>query len=133
MQSSERPPKRRQSSYGGLGEMDVPDRLDPVRKVKYAHGSENGILEDEEFQGSSVLASSSVKMYDKAVAPFLTRHIPSQYAPLGSGQITDEKPVVDPNSKYCYRHRPDLRCRRQADEPLMDRLQRVGSHSVVTR
>ncbi|KAH1604032.1 hypothetical protein KXX44_002953 [Aspergillus fumigatus] len=59
----------------------------------------------------------------KNVAPFLARHIPEQYAPLGSqgGQPVE---ISSANSKYCYRHRPDLKCRRQADEPTMDKLQR---------
>lgn len=66
----------------------------------------------------------------KNVAPFLARHIPEQYAPLGSqgGQPVE---ISSANSKYCYRHRPDLKCRRQADEPTMDKLQRVSSSSSI--
>ncbi|KAL5335434.1 quinon protein alcohol dehydrogenase-like superfamily [Aspergillus crustosus] len=64
-----------------------------------------------------------IKLADKNVAPFLARHIPEQYAPLGPRSILPPE-LHSANSKYCYRHRPDLKCRRQADEPSMDLLQR---------
>lgn len=60
----------------------------------------------------------------QTVAPFLARHIPDQYAPLGGAQPTIAS-KKDPNTKYCYRHRPDSKCRRTADEPTMENLQRV--------
>lgn len=70
-------------------------------------------------------SAAKAKLADENVAPFLARHIPSQYAPLGeqSNATTMLPPSV--NSRYCYRHRPDLKCRRQVDEPSMDQLQRV--------
>lgn len=79
--------------------------------------------------------SSTAKLADENVAPFLARHIPDQYGPSG---LRPDKPLDQPsmtNSRYCYRHRPDLKCRRQADEPSMDYLQRVCSTSstVVVR
>ncbi|KAK1140578.1 hypothetical protein N8T08_010215 [Aspergillus melleus] len=69
--------------------------------------------------------STPAKLADENVAPFLARHIPEQYAPLGS-RIVQPVDINSANSKYCYRHRPDLKCRRQADEPSMDKLQRVS-------
>ena len=69
--------------------------------------------------------STPAKLADENVAPFLARHIPEQYAPLGS-RIVQPVEISSANSKYCYRHRPDLKCRRQADEPSMDKLQRVS-------
>lgn len=68
--------------------------------------------------------TSTGKFAGITVAPFLARHIPDQYAPLGVAQqpSTSRK---DPNTKYCYRHRPDSKCRRTADEPTMENLQRV--------
>jgi hypothetical protein len=67
--------------------------------------------------------SSTSRMAGKTVAPFLTKHIPDQYAPQG---ITlGGLPAGRSNTKFCYRHRPDLKCRRQADEPSMDQLQKV--------
>ncbi|KAL4878047.1 quinon protein alcohol dehydrogenase-like superfamily [Aspergillus karnatakaensis] len=68
------------------------------------------------YEGSSKLTTQNV-------APFLARHIPEQYAPLGPQSILPAQ-LHSANSKYCYRHRPDLKCRRQADEPSMDLLQR---------
>ncbi|RDL30134.1 E3 ubiquitin ligase complex SCF subunit sconB [Venustampulla echinocandica] len=79
----------------------------------------------------TIAISSTSKMAGQTVAPFLAKHIPDQYAPLGvqatpssiskhTHNISDQ----DPNSKYCYRHRPDSKCRRTADEPTMENLQR---------
>ncbi|OBT71963.1 hypothetical protein VF21_09140 [Pseudogymnoascus sp. 05NY08] len=67
--------------------------------------------------------ASSNKLAGRAIAPFLARHIPAAYAPTGTAQegVVREK---DPSTKFCYRHRPDLKCRRTADEPSMDHLQR---------
>lgn len=71
------------------------------------------------------LASTS-RMAGQSVAPFLARHIPEQYNPLGKADLTSTRTTKNPNSKFCYRHRPDLKCRRQADEPSMDQMQKVG-------
>jgi len=70
--------------------------------------------------------SSTRRIAGQTVAPFLARHIPEQYAPLGVQEETNSKSNKNPNTKYCYRHRPDLKCRRTADEPSMENLQRVG-------
>ncbi|KAH7392453.1 sulfur metabolite repression control protein-like protein SconB [Phaeosphaeria sp. MPI-PUGE-AT-0046c] len=57
----------------------------------------------------------------KMMTPYLAQHIPHQYNPQGmDGQ---DAPPSNANTKYCYRHRPDLLCRRQADEPSMKELQ----------
>lgn len=68
--------------------------------------------------------SAATRLAGQTVAPFLAKHIPEQYAPLGGIDKPKDSPV-NPNlsTKYCYRHRPDLKCRRQADEPSMDQLQ----------
>ncbi|KAF7193539.1 putative E3 ubiquitin ligase complex SCF subunit sconB [Pseudocercospora fuligena] len=62
-----------------------------------------------------------------SVAPFLSEHIPTQYNPIGQprshsllAQNEEEKKL---STKFCYRHRPDLKCRRQANEPSMEQLQ----------
>ncbi|KAL4777326.1 putative E3 ubiquitin ligase complex SCF subunit sconB [Aspergillus nidulans var. acristatus] len=68
-------------------------------------------------------AKAPAKFASQNVAPFLARHIPEQYAPLGAQSILPAE-LSSANSKYCYRHRPDQKCRRQADEPSMDKLQR---------
>lgn len=74
----------------------------------------------------SITIASTAKHAHEMVAPFLAKHIPVQYAPLGKAgnPANDFEPMRDPNSKFCYRHRPDMLCRRQADEPSMDKLQR---------
>ncbi|QPC74354.1 hypothetical protein HYE68_005106 [Fusarium pseudograminearum] len=68
----------------------------------------------------------------KTVSPFLKEHIPGLYAPFGKASMplspppTSDTTVVrkkDPNSKFCYRHRPDSKCRRAADESKMGFIQ----------
>jgi hypothetical protein len=77
-----------------------------------------------------IALSSKSKLVDQTVAPFLAKHIPDQYAPLGvqprpTTKLFKDPNKKDPNTKYCYRHRPDSKCRRTADEPRMENLQRV--------
>lgn len=75
----------------------------------------------------NISISASSKQAGQTVAPFLAKHIPQQYAPGGGLDSLGNARVKDPNTKYCYRHRPDLKCRRQANEPSMDQLQHVSS------
>ncbi|KAG0641848.1 quinon protein alcohol dehydrogenase-like superfamily [Tuber brumale] len=62
----------------------------------------------------------------KGVGPFLSKHIPEQYAPQGPRvqQDTQQDESEKGNTRYCYRHRPDIKCRRRADEPTMEQLQK---------
>lgn len=66
--------------------------------------------------------SSTSQVAGRAVAPFLSKHIPAAYAPTGEKPI--QSSLQDPSTKFCYRHRPDLKCRRTVDEPSMDMLQK---------
>lgn len=77
-----------------------------------------------EHQGDHSAMGTPTALANENVAPFLAKHIPEQYGLISSraGESTESGQT---NSKYCYRHRPDLKCRRQADEPSMDKLQRV--------
>ncbi|KAF5129801.1 uncharacterized protein G6M90_00g017440 [Metarhizium brunneum] len=66
----------------------------------------------------------------KTVSPFLKEHIPGLYAPVGKDNTkTGAKSpatwtrIKDPNTKFCYRHRPDSKCRRAADETKMGFIQ----------
>ncbi|KAG9257166.1 WD40-repeat-containing domain protein [Emericellopsis atlantica] len=69
----------------------------------------------------------------KHVSPFLKEHIPGIYAPIGK-QIPEDSIATDskannnvqkdPNTRFCYRHRPDSKCRRAADENKMGIIQR---------
>ena len=85
-------------------------------------------IEDKE---TNIGLSATSKLADQTVAPFLAKHIPEQYAPLGRPSRLKDPANKNPNTKYCYRHRPDLKCRRQADEPSMDQLQHVCYESMV--
>ncbi|KOS19174.1 putative E3 ubiquitin ligase complex SCF subunit scon-2 [Escovopsis weberi] len=68
----------------------------------------------------------------KTLSPFLKEHIPDLYAPIGknnhkktaSASSTAVSVPSDSHSKYCYRHRPDSKCRRAADEKKMGIIQR---------
>ena len=74
----------------------------------------------------NISISATSKHAGQTVAPFLAKHIPEQYAPVGGLDVSVNAKMKDPNTKYCYRHRPDLKCRRQANEPSMDQLQHVS-------
>ncbi|KAI1936833.1 hypothetical protein LOZ66_004340 [Ophidiomyces ophidiicola] len=65
-----------------------------------------------------------LQLAEKNVAPFLTKHIRDQHAAMNRFEpLETPNSSKNPNSKYCYRHRPDLKCRRQADEITMDHMQ----------
>lgn len=74
----------------------------------------------------AISISSTMRIAGQTVAPFLAKHIPEQYAPLGVQEGIVTKSIKDPNTKYCYRHRPDSKCKRTANEPSMENLQRVS-------
>lgn len=80
-------------------------------------------MTERERDGNISLSVSS-KAAEKIVTPFLTKHIPDSYRPLGA-QDGDSYMAPENPGKYCYRHRPDLKCRRQANEPSMEMLQKV--------
>ncbi|KAK0717668.1 sulfur controller-2 protein [Lasiosphaeria miniovina] len=65
----------------------------------------------------------STSLIGKTVTPFLKEHIPSLYAPIGKPQNEETAREKEPNSRYCYRHRPDSKCRRAADEAKMVMIQ----------
>lgn len=83
---------------------------------------------DEE--NPSRLVNMSSQLLGKTVTPFLREHMPGVYAPIGKPEaqmphmLRQEK---NPNSKFCYRHRPDAKCRRAADENKMVTIQNVSS------
>ncbi|KAF2183533.1 sulfur metabolite repression control protein-like protein SconB [Zopfia rhizophila CBS 207.26] len=75
-----------------------------------------------EQKDDKTLSKNASKQLEKMITPYLAQHIPQQYNPLGGGpRPTNAR--SNANTKYCYRHRPDLLCRRQADEPSMEQLQ----------
>lgn len=116
------PAKRRRISrpQDDLGvDVDAPFS-DPFRIGQQQHANHLDASEDAcETEGQGSISISATD----AVAPFLARHIPDQYAPMGRMDERGKAKEKDPNTKFCYRHRPDLKCRRKANEPSMDQLQ----------
>jgi F-box/WD-40 domain protein MET30 len=82
----------------------------------------------KEAEQEDSMKKSTSKKRDKMIAPYLAHHIPQQYNPLGGDQ-QDARPTAD--TKFCYRHRPDMLCRKQADEPTMEMLQEVRDFLFV--
>ncbi|WPG98906.1 Hypothetical protein R9X50_00170600 [Acrodontium crateriforme] len=88
----------------------------------------NRYRRDVETDDQNISIPASSKHVERMLAPFLTEHIPTQYHPTGFSSreqtVQQEKHHIEPSStKFCYRHRPDLKCRRQANEPSMEQLQ----------
>ncbi|KAI0115867.1 quinon protein alcohol dehydrogenase-like superfamily [Nemania sp. FL0031] len=89
---------------------------------------------------ASRLPNISRQSMSQSVTPFLREHIPSLYAPIGKPDLPSMASLKnkDPNSKYCYRHRPDSKCRRAADESKMALIQRdletlsAGDRQAIT-
>jgi F-box/WD-40 domain protein MET30 len=86
-------------------------------KARHPLGTKHDGL-DVEQKDAAIFPLQVEHTSERMITPFLTQHVPQQYnpQPLNSGNA---------NTKYCYRHRPDLKCRRQADEPSMEELQSV--------
>lgn len=74
----------------------------------------------------SRLTNMSSTLISKTVTPFLREHIPNLYAPIWKADNEESSKAKDPNSRFCYRHRPDLKCRRAADENKMIQIQSVS-------
>lgn len=77
----------------------------------------------------SRLDRMSADLVGKTVTPFLREHVPGLYAPVSKIDSVEKDetktPSIDTNSRYCYRHRPDSKCRRAADESKMAKIQSV--------
>ncbi len=125
------PPKRRRISLGGDG---MASHVYNRPNMSALRGSEDSSSLLPEFyaqnppeEGAKCSIPTITKLAGQSIAPFLARHIPAQYAPLGGvDKPRDSSANVNPNTRYCYRHRPDLKCRRQVNEPSMDQLQHVS-------
>ncbi|KAI1344181.1 WD40 repeat-like protein [Xylariaceae sp. FL0016] len=94
----------------------------------------------EEAVDASRLPNVSQQFMGQTVTPFLREHIPGLYAPIGKPDLPSmiNFKNKDPNSKYCYRHRPDSKCRKAADESKMALIQRelealpTGDRQAIT-
>ena len=120
-QLSEHPPKRRRLSL--LQESRQVKASDPLNGIS-STGERNGDI--DALDDTNISITSTSKLASQAVAPFLSKHVPQQYAPQGGRVNSTDAISEDSSTKYCYRHRPDLKCRRQANEPSMEQLQRVS-------
>lgn len=102
----------------------------PHSALMHGHNHEgvserNKHLHRDTVEDPDEAAASKSKKIEKMITPYLAQHIPHQYNPLGSNTDGPDAPPEPANTKFCYRHRPDLLCRRQADEPSMEQLQNV--------
>lgn len=128
--SSHSPNRRRQSQHLQYPPRVVADMShDSFVETLVEHS--NGRMDDnhiknEQKEGNNITISSTSKAAGDTVAPFLARHIPEQYNPVGGGRPSPAMTAADRETKFCYRHRPDLKCRRQANEPSMELLQNVS-------
>ncbi|GAB7341323.1 hypothetical protein MBLNU457_7592t2 [Dothideomycetes sp. NU457] len=100
--------------------------------LKSRHQHTGSVSMGDNNADRNISIPTASKHADHAIAPFLAQHIPMQYNPIGhmqqNPQQSDESPST--STKFCYRHRPDLKCRRQANEPSMEQLQNeLGSLS----
>ncbi|KAK3322821.1 WD40-repeat-containing domain protein [Apodospora peruviana] len=100
-----------------------PEEADPGGPDKDKNCDRQRSEEAERSRSLNSVTNMSSSLIGKTVTPFLKEHIPSLYAPIGkpgNEQISRQK---NPNSRYCYRHSPDSKCRRTADEAKMVMIQ----------
>ena len=104
--------------------MDPTTKVSPVETDSTTHTGSDGTKADANRPlpgGASVTLTELAK---QNVAPFLAKYHPRQYAPRRAKDGTTSVPRTV-NAGYCYRHQPDSKCSRQADEQSMHQLQRV--------
>jgi F-box/WD-40 domain protein MET30 len=76
---------------------------------------------DHDEEGDEIAIASD----GKSVTSFLSKHIPQTYNPLADRPTSPMASAPSADTKFCNRHRPDRKCRRQADEVSMEELQKV--------
>lgn len=111
----------------------VREKLDGLCSHDHDYDSHKSRHHNNSHEENISIPSNS-KHAEQAIAPFLAKHIPTQYNPVGhlvpqsnTDSNHDHHHHQDASStKFCYRHRPDLKCRRQANEPSMEQLQNVS-------
>lgn len=130
-EDSQHPAKRRRISLDGEG---IATHLHnrSIQSTTYRESESSSSLSQDFFtqepEDDGKCSNTTItKFTGQTIAPFLARHIPAQYAPLGGSENSKDPAISEnPNTRYCYRHRPDLKCRRQVNEPSMDQLQHVS-------
>ncbi|EEH11602.1 sulfur metabolite repression control protein [Histoplasma capsulatum G186AR] len=109
---------RKRRKLGGFDTSDTTAAATSLPRASQSQDSEDPVQAPGDR--SSPIAASSTQA-DENTAPFLTRNIRYHYTSMN--RFEPRRIDLNPNSKYCYRHRPDLKCRRQADELTMDKMQ----------
>jgi F-box/WD-40 domain protein MET30 len=105
--------------------------IDPHTALMHGHDHEGLSERTRHSHGDSVEDDErKSKKMGELITPYLARHIPPQYNPLGGDRDGRDVPQSPANTKFCYRHRPDMLCRREADGPTMDELQAVSISSA---
>ncbi|TGZ83347.1 WD40 repeat-like protein [Ascodesmis nigricans] len=87
----------------------------------------DGAREDTPGSPIASIPPNTSETVRQDIGPFLRNHIPQQYSSQNTAEPDTRNVQLKPpptNTRYCYRHRPDLKCRRQANEPTMEQLQR---------
>lgn len=112
---------------------DVKRPLKRLKRTTLFNSSSLAEMDDSEESElyAAAIPADTAESVRKDIAPFLLKHIPGQYAPQGPGIQTHQDIEQKGNTKFCYRHRPDIKCRRQADEPNMEQLQKVCMPSFL--
>jgi F-box/WD-40 domain protein MET30 len=97
----------------------------------WRHDHEHESTLKREMDHKHHIPHATNKHADMAVAAFLTEHIPKHFnsnardssSSQPHSRIDQPEEEGQANTKFCYRHRPDLKCRRQANEKSMEQLQ----------
>lgn len=71
-----------------------------IDRSRYLNEANNDPEEDP------FMKATASKNLEKMITPYLTHHIPQQYNPLGA--LSQHAAPSHANTKYCYRHRPDI-------------------------
>ncbi len=110
--------------------MEPTSIFSPTVKGSTARAKEDQTNADANRATSGDSNDTLTELAKQNVAPFLTKYHPRQYAPRRSEDGTTPVPRTL-NGGYCYRHQPDSKCSRQADEQSMHQIQEVGSPALV--
>jgi F-box/WD-40 domain protein MET30 len=104
--------------------MDPTTKVSPAEMDSTTHTGEDGTKADANRPLAGNASDTLTELAKQNVAPFLAKYHPRQYAPRRAEDGTTSVPRTV-NAGYCYRHQPDSKCSRQADEQSMHQLQRV--------
>ena len=103
-----------------------------VQTKEDAFGGEDGITATAPvlLSPSVMIAGSGIfgtDLVSEDVVPFSSKLITAAIEPSSTPPQGDDsgKQLQQGNPRYCYRHRPDLKCSRQADEIQMEALQKA--------